>query len=152
MQKYHIVLSEAERKELTKHIQGKSRGMSSKKRAKALLDLDERSGKREYTTKEISARNGISEPTIFSICRRYEDGGIENVLKRKERKTPPIAAKVTGNVEAHIIATSCSAPPEGFARWSMQMIANKVVIDGVIESISDETVRRVLKKRNSSRI
>jgi hypothetical protein len=57
----------------------------------------------------------------------------------------------TGEVEAHVIACACSAPPEGFTRWSMQMIADKIVLNGVIESISDETVRKVLKKRNLNR-
>jgi hypothetical protein len=50
--------------------------------------------------------------------------------------------------EAYIIATCCSAPPEGRSRWSMKMIADKIVLDGVVDSISDETVRTVLKKQN----
>jgi hypothetical protein len=62
-----------------------------------------------------------------------------------------VPAKITGEVEAHIIATACSAPPEGKEHWSLTMIANKIVLDGVIDSISDEAVRLVLKKRNSSR-
>jgi len=53
-------------------------------------------------------------------------------------------------IEAHIIAIACSAPPEGFTRWSMKMIADKIVLDGVVESISDETVRQRLKKINSN--
>jgi hypothetical protein len=65
---------------------------------------------------------------------------------------PPVTPKVTGEVEAHIIACACSSPPEGFTRWSMQMIADKIVLNGVVESISDETVRLVLKKHNLSRI
>lgn len=148
MQKYHIMLAEAERTELKKHIYGKSRGMDSKKRAKILLDLDESRGKRAYTIEEIRTRNGASEPTVFSVCKRYESGGVKAVVERKKRETPPVPAKVTGDVEAHIIATCCSAPPEGFARWSMRMIADKMMVDGVIDSISDETVRLVLKKRN----
>ena len=74
------------------------------------------------------------------------------MLARKSRTTPPVPAKVTGEVEAHIIATCCSSPPKGKAAWSMQMIADKIVLDGIVDSISDETVRLVLKKRNSSRI
>ncbi len=67
---------------------------------------------------------------------------------RKKRESPPVPAKVTGEVEAHIVAVACSEPPEGRAEWTMQMIADKIVLDGVVESISDETVRRVLKKQN----
>jgi hypothetical protein len=77
---------------------------------------------------------------------------LDAALLRKTRATPPVPAKVTGEVEAYIIATCCSAPPEGKAAWTMQMIADKIVLDGVIDSISDETVRLVLKKRNSSHI
>ena len=143
-------MTEADREKLRKHIYGKSRGMDSKKRAKVLLDLDESSGARKHTTKEICARNGVSEPTIFSVCNRYEAGGIKGVIERKKRETPPVAAKVTGEVEAHIIATCCSAPPEGFARWSMRMIADKIVLDGVIDSISNETVRLVLKNETQA--
>jgi hypothetical protein len=55
-------------------------------------------------------------------------------------------------VEAHIIAAACGEPPAGKARWTLSMIANKIVLDGVIESISDEAVRLVLKKRNLSLI
>lgn len=152
MQKYHIQLSKLERKRIQNHLYNKKATMQSKKRGKVLLDLDEYDGKRRYTTKEISNRQGVSEVTIIKICRRYEAGGVDAVLERKKRKTPPVPAKVTGEVEAHIIATSCSVPPEGKAHWSMKMIADKLILDGVIESISDETVRLILKKLNSNHI
>ena len=117
-----------------------------------MLDLDESSGARLYTTKKISARHMVSEATIIKVCKRYEAGGVVAVLERKSRSTPPVPAKVTGEVEAHIIATCYNAPPEGKSAWSMQMIADKIVLDGIVDSISDETVRLVLKKLNSSHI
>lgn len=147
MQKYHIELTETERKTIEKVIHRKTTGQQVTKRGKVLLDLDESSGARLYTTKKISARQGVSEATIREVCKRYEAGGVAAVMGRKERKTPPVPAKVTGKVEAHIIATCCSTPPDGKAGWTMQMIADKIVLDGVVESISDETVRLVLKKR-----
>lgn len=150
MKQYHIVLTEVERKELEKYIYGNEGGKNSKKRASVLLDLDESSGERLYTVAEIQRQNKVSEPTVFKVCRQYEAGGIKDVLNRKKRQTPPVPAKVTGEVEAHIIATCCSTPPEGFARWSARMIAEKIVLDKVIDSICDETVRLVLKKRNLS--
>lgn len=152
MQKYHIKLSEGEREGVKTAISKKMAGQQVQKRGKILLDLDESRGMRQYTTQKIANRQGVSVATISEVCKRYEAGGIEAVLKRKSRIAPPVAAKVTGEVEAHIIATCCSAPPEGKAGWSMQMIANKIVLDGVVDSISDETVRLVLKKRNSSPI
>lgn len=152
MQKYHVKLTEMERQAIKKAISKKGTGQQAQKRGKILLDLDESSGARQYTTKKIASRQGVSEVTISKVCKRYEAGGIHAVLERKSRTTPPVPAKVTGEVEAHIIATCCSAPPEGKATWSMQMIADKIVLDGIIDSISDETVRLVLKKRRSSHI
>lgn len=147
MQKYHIKLTADEQRTIRKAIQKKAAGIQVIKRGKVLLDLDESSGKRLYTTKKIASRQGVSEVTICEVCKRYESGGTDAVLGRKKRISPPVPAKVTGEVEAHIIAVCCSTPPEGKAAWSMQMIANKIVLDGVVESISDETVRLVLKKR-----
>jgi len=75
---------------------------------------------------------------------------LKAALERKKREEPAVASIVTGEVEAYIIAVCCSAPPEGYSRWSMKMIANKIVLDKRIDAISDETVRKVLKKRNLS--
>lgn len=147
MQKYHIKLSEAERKKLAKHLRSKKASMESKKHAQILLDLDESQGEKLSKMKRISTRRGVSEVTIWKTRKKYCAEGLEHVLGRKTREKPPVPAKVTGDVEAHIIATCCSTPPEGKAAWSMQMIADKIVLDGIVESISDETVRLVLKKR-----
>jgi len=152
MQKYHIKLTGTERDSIEKTIHKKGTGIQATKRGKVLLDLDESSGRRLYSTKRIAGRQGVSEATISEVCKGYEAGGIEAVLGRKTRITPPVPAKVTGEVEAHIIATCCSTPPKGKAVWSMQMIADKIVLDGIVDSISDETVRLVLKKRRSSLI
>lgn len=146
MQKYHIKLTETERQAIKKTISKKGAGQQVQKRGKILLDIDESSGARLYTTKKIARRHGVSEATISEVCKRYEAGGYRAVLKRKPRATPPVPAKVTGEVEAYIIATCCSTPPKGKAAWSMQMIADRIVLDGIVDSISDETVRLVLKK------
>jgi transposase len=151
MQKYHIRLTEVERQGVKKAIK-KTTSQQAQKRGNILLDLDESSGTRQHSIKEIALRQRASVATISEVCKRYEADGITAVLGRKTRATPPVPAKVTGEVEAHIIAVCCSAPPEGKANWSMQMIADKIVLDGVVDSISGETVRLVLKKRNSSRI
>lgn len=148
MQKYHINLTEENRTSLNKYIANRKHSIQSKTRAKILMDLDESTGKRLYTTKQISKRHRVREATISEVCKRNEDNGITGVLSRKKRVTQPITPKVTGEVEAHIIATGCSTPPKGKSYWTMQMIADKIVLDGVIDSISDETVRLVLKKRN----
>jgi len=95
-------------------------------------------------------KRGASQNTVIHTRRKFAEEGLDAAIFRKKRLTPPVAPKVIGDVEAHIIAIACSAPPEGFTRWSMKMIADKIVLDGVVESISDETVRRRLKKINSN--
>jgi hypothetical protein len=125
--------------------------MESKKRAQILQDLDESGVNKPEPTKKIATKRGVSENTVIKTRREFCEEGIDVALFRKKRGTPPVAAKVTGEVEAHIIALACSQPPQGFMRCSMQMIADKIVLNGAIESISDETVRLVLKKHNLNR-
>lgn len=110
-----------------------------------MLELDESEERRPASVKRIAARKGVSEGSVRKYRKQYATEGLEAVLLRKKRDTPPVAVKVTGEMEAHIIATCCSTPPEGKAEWSMQMIADKIMLDGVIDTISNETVRRVLK-------
>lgn len=149
-QEYHVELSRAERRQVKKHLESKKHSFESKKRAKALQELDESEGRVPPPVKVIAARVGVSEGSVRKYRKQYATEGLAAVLLRKKRTVPPVPAKVTGEVEAYIIATCCSEPPEGKAAWSMQMIANKIVLDGIIDSISDETVRLVLKKRRSS--
>ena len=151
-QEYHVELSPSEREQIKKHLRSKKHSHESNKRAEALLDLDESKGRIPPPVKVIAAHAGVSEGSVRKYRKQYATEGLEGVLQRKKRSVPPVPAKVTGEVEAHIIATCCSEPPEGKAVWTMQMIADRIVLDGVIDSISDETVRRVLKKRSSSLI
>jgi len=125
--------------------------MEAKKRAQILLDIDESGGCKPARLNTIAAKRGVCQNTIVNVRRNYAESGVDAAIFRKKRETPPVAAKTTGEVQAHIIAVCCSKPPEGKDHWSMQMIADKIVLDGVIDSISDETVRLVLKKRNLSR-
>lgn len=150
MQKYHIKLTDKERQKLKKCLYSKRYSMESKTHARILLSLDENESPKLPAMKIIASHCGASEVTLWKVRKKYVEYGLDAVLERRKRKTPPVPAKVTGEVEAYIIATCCSTPPEGRSRWTMQMIADKIVLDNVIDSISDETVRRVLKKRNLS--
>lgn len=150
MQKYHIRLTDTERQKLKRIQYSKKYSMEGKTRAKILLSMDENKIPKLPAMKKIAAQCGVSEVTLWKVRKKFVEYGLEAVLERKKRQTPPTPAKITGEVEAYIIATCCSAPPEGRCRWSMKMIAEKIVLDGVVASISDETVRLVLKKRNLS--
>ncbi len=74
------------------------------------------------------------------------------LLARKKRETPPVPAKVTGEVEAHVIALACGKPPKGYSKWTLRLLANKAVELGYIDSISHVTVSNILKKTNLSLI
>ena len=84
---------------------------------------------------------------IDRVRRRFVEEGLEVALNG-EKKDRIYAKKVDGDVEAHLVALSCSEPPEGFAKWSLRLLADKAVELGYVEDISHETVRRTLKKRN----
>jgi len=90
--------------------------------------------------------------TVANVRQRFVEQGLDGALERKERKTPPVPRKLDGRGEARLIAVACSAAPEGRAKWTMQLLADELVTLGVVESISDETVRQTLKKTNLSRI
>lgn len=151
-QQYHVYLQEDDIAQLKKHLRSKQYSLESKKRSGVLLALDESGGRKPPPVKRIAARNGVSELSVRRYRKQFATQGLESTILRKKRTTPPVAPKVNGEVEAHIIAVCCSAPPEGKSQWSMQMIADRLVLDGVVETISDETVRRVLKKRHSNHI
>ena len=90
--------------------------------------------------------------TVANGRQRFVEQGLDAALDRKKRELPAVARKLDGRGEAKVISIACSKPPEGREKWTMQMLADELVVLGVVESISDETVRTTLKKTNSSRI
>ena len=150
-QKYEVKLTEEQRKEIGKFIKSASKKNTAqcKVHAKVLLCLDE-NGERPLTPKQTAQKCKIHQENVYKIRKQFVVEGIQRVLYRKKRETPPVPAKVTGEVEAHIIATACSAAPAGRKQWTLQMIADKIVLEGVVGSLGKETVRRTLKKQNIS--
>jgi Homeodomain-like domain len=150
MKKYIITLTEGERKALS-DLTFKGKQKSQKVlNALILLACDEGEHQTEHSTNEEIARVlHISMRKIDRVKKRFVEAGIEAALDRKIRNRL-YAKKTDGDFEAHLIALSCSEPPEGFARWSLRLLADKVVELNYIDSISHETVRRVLKKRNQA--
>ena len=97
------------------------------------------------TNEEISRVLNISMRKIDRVKKRFVEEGLEVAINGKESERV-YSKKVDGDLEAHLIALSCSEPPEGFSRWSLRLLADKVVELGYVEDISHETVRRALKK------
>lgn len=79
--------------------------------------------------------------------KKFVEKGIEATLHRKKREKPAVERIVTGDIEARIIALACGKPPEGYNRWTLRLLEEKVVELGIIEEISDTTIFRTLKKR-----
>jgi transposase len=98
---------------------------------------------------DIADELGISPNTVANVRKRFATEGLEPALAEKPRTGGP--SVLDGKGEAVLIGLACSKPPEGHARWSAQLLANRLVALEVVESVSDDTVRRVLKKVRSSR-
>ena len=147
--KYVIELSDIERRTLQDIV---SKGKSSAKtilRANILLASD-RNGKRYMTVAEIARAYDTTATTVQNVRTSYANNGLEATISRKKRKTPPVPPKITGDVEAHIIALACGEPPEGYEKWTLRLLADKCVELNYAESLSHMTVSRILKKTNLS--
>ena len=150
MKKYIVTLTEEERKFLGEIV---SKGTHrSQKILNALILLGCDSGghqKKRSTNEEMARVLNISMKKIDRVKKRFVEEGLEVALSG--RKGDRIyAKKADGDFEAHLVALSCGEPPEGFARWSLRMLADKVVELEYIDSISHEAVRRILKKTKSN--
>lgn len=147
MKKYKVTLTESERLEL---IEISSKGShKSQKVLNALILLNCDQGEyqdNKSRNEDISTILHVSMKKIDRVKKRFVEEGMEIALNghRGERE---YERKVDGDLEARLIALSCSEPPEGFSRWSLRMLADKAVELEYIDQISHETVRRLLKKR-----
>jgi transposase len=145
--KYHIHLSSEERQELESLIRRGASAARIQTRARILLLCDE-SQNTQKPTKEIAAALMCSLPTITNIRKKFVEGGLPNALYEQPR--PGQIPKITGEIEAQLTLLACSAPPEGKARWTLQMLADKLVELELVDSISDVAVMHRLKKMNLS--
>ncbi len=142
MDKKHVVtLTPKERKRLLAMVRkGKNKAVVIQ-RAHILLKSDE--GK---TDREISAMLYTSEQTVRRTRLRYAEAGLNEALE--DRPHPGPEPKLNDSQTAYLVALACSEPPAGQARWTMELLATRLVEDGIVEHISAETVRLVLKKTN----
>jgi transposase len=147
--KYEVKLSKCEKTHLSKIAKTGKSGAKEIAHAKILLATDD--GRiPKLTVKAVAEKCDAGVSTVQRIRKRYSEEGLDAALTSKQRKTPPIEPKITGEVEARIIALACSEPPKGFSKWSLRLLANKAVELEYIENISHVSVGTVLKKRNSS--
>lgn len=150
MEKYIVTLSLEEAEQL-RSLVGKGKHAAQKViNALILLNCDQSQGRDDRrTSQEIAEVLQVSERKIDRVKRRFVEDGLEVALGGQPSQREYVS-KVDGDVEAHLIALSCSAPPSGHARWSLRLLADRAVELALVEEISHETVRRVLKKTSSS--
>ncbi len=151
MESREIWLSEEQRKTLTAFSKNGIHSVHLVKRAKVILALDRTNKKDHLRLTRISDQVDLSRQAIYNIRDDFLlASSVDEFLTRKKRETPPVEPKVTGEVEAHIIALACSEPPKGCARWTVRLLAEKSVELSYVDSLSPMTVSRLLKKRNIS--
>ena len=144
VKKYMVRLSKKERS-LLRDIVKKLKGTSQKvRRANILLKADVNGV--NWSDAKIAEALSCRTRTIENVRRRLVTEGLDAVLNRKKRKTPPRPKILDGKQEAEIIALRLGKPPAGFANWTLQLLADQVVKLEIADSISYETVRRTLKK------
>jgi hypothetical protein len=150
MKKFIVTLTEEERNLLT-GLTSKGKHRSQKVlNALILLACDEGEYQRNRSKNEEIARVlNTSMRKIDRVKKKFVLDGL-NVALHGRKGSRVYVKKADGDFEAHLVALSCSKPPEGFARWTLRLLADKAVELDYIDSISHETVRRVLKKTNSS--
>lgn len=137
--KYIVNLSEEERARLRALLRGGSRSARLQTRARVLLKADD-----GLSDAEIVEAVGVGIATVHRIRQRCVEEGFEPALV--ERRRPGVPPKFSTKQHAHVIALACSDPPAGRSRWTLRLLADRVVELGLAEACSYETIRRVLKK------
>jgi len=149
VKRFVVELDSDEREDLLSIINsGKGRAYRIK-HANILLKADESAD--GWTDKQIAEAFGCHPNTVANVRQRFVEQGIEAALGRKTQDETTRKRLVDGKVEARIIALRCSKPPEGYSRWSLHLLADRLVELQEVPSISHETVRKTLKKTSFGR-
>lgn len=147
--KYKVTLPDDERQDLTTLV-GKGKAAARKiTRARILLLADESEAGSAWSDDRIVEALGISRRTVERTREKWVESGLEAALNHK--RTPrPQSKRLDGEAEARLVQLACSEAPDGRERWTMQMLADKLIELEIVETVSDETVRTTLKKMNSN--
>jgi len=146
MKKYIVHLSGKERKSLRSLVSSGKGSARMFTRARILLKADVGEGGPGWPDEKISEALDVTVQTIERVRKQLVEEGLDAVLSRRKYIQKVSRKKLDGDAEAHLIALTCSETPKGYTRWSLRLLADRMVELGYIESISHEAVRRVLKK------
>lgn len=148
MIRYKVILTKQEREELLLITKGGVHNSKKVIHSLILLNCDVGDFSQKVSNEEIAKVLKIGDRTIDRIKKKFVEQGLEAALSNSNETTRVYDKKTDGELEAHLIAISCSKPPKGFSRWSLRLLADKMVEMKYVESISHETVRSMLKKTN----
>lgn len=146
--KYRVRLAQEQRKKLEELTRRGTMSVRKYKRARVLLLADENGEQAGKKDEEIAELADTSLPTVHRVRRQFVAEGLEATLNEKPRPGKP--RTFDGKDRAAVIALACSEPPEGHARWSLRLLADRLVELEIVDSISHRTVRDILKKTNLS--
>jgi DNA-binding transcriptional ArsR family regulator len=147
--KYPVILSDTERVELKSLIAAGTAPARKLTHARILLKADQGSEGPGWVDEQVADAVEVSQPTVSRVRKQYFEEGLEAAINRR----PPnrhYHRKLDGEQEARLIALACSEPPEGQARWSLRLLADRMVELEVVDNLSYQTVRRTLKKRTEA--
>ena len=147
MKRYTVKLTKAEVEELMSIINKGSHTSQTFRAAYILLNCDEGPYSQKVTNEQISKVLKVGMRTIDRVKKKLVEEGFDAVLERRATKRN-YESKVDGDTEAKLVTLCCSEPPKGFAKWSLRLLADKMVELKYVQSISHVTVRSVLKKTN----
>jgi transposase len=148
--KYVVRLTEAEREHLEEVVSKGKAAAYRIKHANLLLKTD--ADGPNWSDEEAADAFGCHANTVRNVRQRFVEQDLDAALQRKKRECPPREKILDGKKEARLIAVSCSEPPEGRSRWTLELLADRLVELGIVESVSASTVCRTLKKTNSAPI
>jgi Homeodomain-like domain len=143
--RYRVTLTESERSDLRKLVSVGKTAAQKLVRARILLLADQAEGGSSKSDPEIVAALGCGRASIERIRKQFVEEGLEAALNPKPSQRV-FERKLDGKAEAHLIALACGAPPEGRSRWTLRLLSDQMVVLDYVESVSHETIRRVLKK------
>jgi transposase len=152
VKKYVVKLSAEERHQLDEMIRKGKRSAQTLTKARILLKADVSEAGEGWSDSRIIEALETSATTVYRTRQQLVEEGLEAVLSRKRRAQPPVPRIFDGEKEAQLIALACSKPPNGRARWTLELLEDKVVELGIVDHASDSTIGRTLKKTSSSLI
>jgi transposase len=146
--RYRVTLTEKERKELEALTRRGKTHARRVIRARALLLCDAGPNGPGWKVADVAEALGITSRTIEHLKRGFVEDGLDVALERKPREKPPREVIFDGAFEARLLALACSEAPEGYQRWTVRLLADKVVGLNIAPSVSHMTIQRALKKMN----